>query len=95
MTVTWTENLQIATVSCRVGMLSVSFVPEVSVLEIGAQFMAFSPGMRCIDNFLFSYRRPPCYSHSQHTDSSWRASAQQNDERIQACGIDRNFGDAA
>jgi hypothetical protein len=41
MTVTRTEHLQIATVSCRVGMLSVSFVPEVSVLEIGVQFMAF------------------------------------------------------
>ena len=41
MTAARTENLQIATVSCRVRMLSVSFVPEVSVLEISAQFMAF------------------------------------------------------
>lgn len=41
MTVTGTEHLQMATVSCRVGMLSVSFVPEVSALEIGTQFMAF------------------------------------------------------
>ena len=38
---TRTESLQIPTVSCRVGIFSVGFVLEVSVIEIGAQFMAF------------------------------------------------------
>ena len=76
MTVTRTKNLQIATVSCRVRMLSVSFVPEVSVLEISAQFMAFP---RMCDALITScFLIDDCLaSHSQHTDSSWRASAQQ------------------
>jgi hypothetical protein len=67
-TVTRTENPQIATVSCKVGMLSVSFVPEVPVLEIGAQFMGFP---RAYDALITS-----CFliddhlaSHSQHTDN--------------------------
>ena len=38
---TRTESLQIPTVSYRVGIFSVGFVPEVLVLEIGTQFMAF------------------------------------------------------